>query len=188
MTRIVAAAATDCAQHERHDLDTCQVAATIELPGRPRWAAYDADTGRVFANIREPAQILVIDPGRSEVERVISVPADGPHDLWIDGKNLYCAADGGALVILDRETGTAIASMPLPGPPDVLMHDPGLAHLYVAIGEPGVICVVDTRRPELLGTVPTEDGAHTIAVDNDSHAVYAFLSGSCGAAIYQDGV
>jgi DNA-binding beta-propeller fold protein YncE len=168
------------------DLDTSRVVATIALPGRPRWAAHDAASGRVYVNIRQPAQILAIDPDRPRIDRAVRVPAYGPHGLWIDRQRLFCAADGGSLVVIDRNTGTVLATVPLPGAPDVVMHDPELAHLYVAIGQPGVLCVVDTERLELLETVPTEDGAHTIAVDPDTHTIYAFLPGSSGAAVYAD--
>ena len=168
------------------NLNSSRVVSTIDLPGRPRWAVYDPATDRIFANIRQPAQILVIHPDRDMVDRVISVPADGPHGLWIDGERLFCAADGGSLVVIDRDTGTVLATVPLPGAPDVVMHDAGLAHLYVAIGQPGVICVIDTDRYELLETVPTEDGAHTIAADPQDHTVYAFLPDSGGAAVYTD--
>jgi len=168
------------------DLDSSRVVSTIALPGRPRWAAYDAASGRVFANIRQPAQILAIDAGRLRIDRAVSVPAQGPHGLWIDRQRLFCAADSGSLVVIDRDTATAQATLPLPGAPDVVMHDAGLAHLYVAVGQPGVICVVDTQRLKLLQTVPTQDGAHTIAADPESHTVYAFLPGSGGAAVYAD--
>ncbi len=80
-----------------------------------------------------------------------------------------------------------LATVPLPGTPDVVMHDPELAHLYVAVGQPGVIAVIDTGSFELLETVPTEAGAHTIAVDTASHTVYAFQPASGGADIYADG-
>ncbi len=66
------------------------------------------------------------------------------------------------------------------------MYDPVLARMYVAIGEPGVISVIDSQALELIETVPTEDGAHTIAVDTDSHVVYAFLPGSGGVGVYGD--
>jgi hypothetical protein len=79
-----------------------------------------------------------------------------------------------------------IASLPLPGAPDVVMHDPALGHLYIAIGDPGVICVVDTARIALIGTTPTEAGAHTLALDPRQHAVYAFLPVSSRAAVYLD--
>jgi hypothetical protein len=143
-------------------------------------------TDRVFANIREPAQILAIDAGSLEIDRAIAVPAEGPHGLWVDGERVFCAADGHALVVLHRDTGAVLATLPLPGRPDVIMLDAELAHLYVAIGDPGVVCVVDADRLELLETVRTEEGAHTIGVDAESHTVYAFMPASAGAAVYAD--
>jgi len=168
------------------DLDGSRVVSTIALPGRPRWAVYDAASDRIFANIRQPAQILVIDPGRGLIDRAISVPAEGPHGLQIDGDRLFCAADSGTVAVIGRDTGTLLATIPLPGAPDVVMHDPALAHLYVAVGHPSVLCVIDSHRLELLETIPTQDGAHTIAVDTGDHTVYAFLPDSPGAAVYTD--
>jgi DNA-binding beta-propeller fold protein YncE len=168
-------------------LDRRQVIATIPLPGRPRWAAYDPETDQVFVNIRDPAQVLAIDAGSLTVGKAIDVPAAGPHGLWLDGQRLFCAADGGALVVLHRDTGAVLGTVPLPGVPDVVMYDPALRHLYIAVGDPGVICVVDTGRLHLLETVPTEPGAHTLGIDPDRHAVYAFLPARSGAAIYLDG-
>jgi DNA-binding beta-propeller fold protein YncE len=167
-------------------LDPARVVATIALPGRPRWAVWDPATDQVFANIRDPAQIIAIGAGSLAIEQVIDVPAVGPHGLWVHGDRLFCAADGGELVVLDRDSGAVRATLPLPGTPDVIMHDPGLGHLYIAVGEPGVICVADTRSMQILQTVPTERGAHTLAVDPQQHAVYAFLPASHGAAVYLD--
>jgi DNA-binding beta-propeller fold protein YncE len=169
------------------DLDRKQtVIATVDLPGRPRWAAYDRATDQVYVNIREPAQILAISGESLAVTRAIDVPAAGPHGLWLDGSRLFCAADGGILAVLDRDTGRELALIELPGVPDVVMHDPVLHHLYVAIGDPGVICVADTDRLELVETVETERGAHTLGIDPARHAVYAFLPSSSGAAVYLD--
>ncbi len=168
------------------DIGTWLVIATIPLPGRPRWAVYDPATDHVYANIRDPAQILAISAGSLTITRTIDVPAAGPHGLWIDGDRLFCAADSGALVILHRDTGAVQAVLPLPGSPDVVMHDPVLRYLYVAIGDPGVICVADTARMAILETVPTEPGAHTIGIDPHGHTVYAFLPASGGAAVYAD--
>lgn len=68
----------------------------------------------------------------------------------------------------------------------MVMHDPALRHLYIAIGEPGLICVADTDSMAILETVPTEPGAHTLGIDPHSHTVYAFLPASGGAAVYSD--
>ena len=132
------------------------------------------------------ATFLAISAGALEIRRAIDVPAEGPHGLWIDGDRLFCAADGRALAVLNRDTGAVEAMLPLPGVPDVVMHDAELRHLYVAIGEPGVICVVDTQALTVVETVETEPGTHTIGIDQDRHAVYAFLPASSGAAVFLD--
>ena len=163
-----------------------QVIATVQLPGRPRWAVYDPATDHVYANIRDPAEILAINAATMAVGQVIPVPAAGPHGLWIDGEWLYCAADVGALVVLHRDTGTVVARLDLPGTPDVVMHDPVLGHLYVAIGDPGVIAVADTESRQIIEVLPTEPGAHTLGIDPTRHVVYALLPGSGGAAVYED--
>ncbi len=168
------------------DIGEQRVIATMALPGRPRWAAYHRATGHVYVNIRDPAQILAISAGALTITRALDVPAGGPHGLCIDGERLFCAADSGALVVLHCETGAVEAVLPLPGSPDVVMHDPARGHLYVAIGDPGVICVADAGRLEVLETVPAGPGAHTIGIDPHSQAVYAFLPASCGAAVYTD--
>jgi serine/threonine-protein kinase len=168
------------------DVGEQQVIATIPLPGRPRWAAYHPATDHVYVNIRDPAQILAISAAALTITRAIDVPAPGPHGLWIDGERLFCAADGRAPVVLHRDTGRVEAVLPLPGSPDVVMYNPALRHMYVAIGDPGVICVADTGRLEIIETVPSGPAAHTIGIDPHSHTVYAFLPASCGAAVYTD--
>jgi len=167
-------------------LDPPYAIVTVALPGRPRWAVFDLASDKVFANIRDPAQVIAIGAGSLAIEQAMAVPAAGPHGLWVDGDRLFCAADGGALVVLHRDTGAVQATLPLPGAPDVIMHDPGLDHLYIAIGEPGVICVADTRSLEIIETVATESGAHTLGIDPQRHTVYAFLPASQGAAVYLD--
>src|SRR5438876_1159203 len=83
----------------------------------------DRASDAVYANIREPAQIVVIDPAALRIERAIDVPAAGPHGLALDGPRLLCAADAGVLVTLDSRSGRVLAELPLPGEPDVLWHD-----------------------------------------------------------------
>ena len=168
------------------DLDAMRVVGELALPGRPRWAVYDEDRDRVYANIREPAEILVIDCGQPEIAGRMAVPADGPHGLWLDRDRLFCAADGGALVVLDRDGGDVLASLPLPGVPDVVMHDRDLARVYVAIGDPGVVCSFDSDRLEPVEVVETGPGAHTIGWDPVGHCLYAFCPASGGAMVFEE--
>lgn len=170
------------------ELGAMRVIAELPLPGRPRWAVYDEDRDRIYANIRTPAQIVVIDAERLEIVAVFEVPSEGPHGLALVGDRLFCAADGGALAVLDPDSGDVVDSLPLPGVPDVAMHDAGLNRLYVAIGEPGVVCSFDTERLEQVETVETESGAHTTGWDPDSRCLYVFCPGSRGAAVFEEQV
>jgi DNA-binding beta-propeller fold protein YncE len=168
------------------DIDSLKVVDELSLPGRPRWATYDKERDRLYVNIREPAEIVVIDCERTTIERTLPVPSEGPHGLWLDRGRLFCAADGGSLVVLDRDSGEIVKQLPLPGVPDVVMLDPQLERVYVAIGDPGVICSFHGERLELLETVETEPGAHTSGWDPDGHCLYVFCPASSGAAVYED--
>jgi DNA-binding beta-propeller fold protein YncE len=170
------------------DLAAMQVIRELPLPGRPRWAVFDQARDRVYANIRDPAEIVVIDCARQEIQSALGVPSAGPHGLALDGGRLFCAADAETLVVLDRDSGSVLACLPLPGSPDVVMHAPELERLYVAIGEPGVVCAFDTARLEPVEIVETEEGAHTIGWDSVARCLYVFCPGSGGAAVYEERV
>src|SRR5437867_707532 len=168
------------------DLDSMREIGELPLPGRPRWAVYDEERDVVYANIREPAEIVVIDCEQALIVRALRVPSAGPHGLWLDSGRLFCAADGRALVVLERDSGEVLKSLPLPGVPDVVMHNPESERLYVAIGEPGLICSFDSRRLEQVGTIETELGAHTTGWDPVGRALYVFCPGTSGAAVYEE--
>jgi DNA-binding beta-propeller fold protein YncE len=166
------------------DVAEMTVVATIPLPGRPRWAVYCDATDRVYANVQEPAQIVVLDARNLQIVQAFDVPAAGPHGLSLRGDRLFCAADGDSLVALHRDTGAVLGAVGLSGEPDVIMHDLPLARLYVAVGSPGVVHVVDDQRLRLIETVPTEAGAHTLGWNTDTRTLYAFLPASERAAVF----
>jgi DNA-binding beta-propeller fold protein YncE len=167
-----------------------RVVATLRLPGRPRWAVFDRESRCVYANISEPALIVVIDCDSLEISRTITVPAAGPHGLALvdgrEGSSLWCAADGGQVVVIDPRSGGASASLALPGVPDVVMYDGDLGRVYVAVGSPGTVTVFDTHRARELETISTEEGAHTIGWDPATRRLFVFQPKSCGVAIYEE--
>jgi DNA-binding beta-propeller fold protein YncE len=168
------------------DVESLHVIAELRLAGRPRWAAYDDERDVVYVNIREPAEIAVIDCEGVEPVGALAVPAAGPHGLWLDHGRLFCAADGGALVVLDRDSGAVLDQLPLPGVPDVIMLDPELQRLYVAIGDPGVICAFRSNPLEQLETIETEAGAHTCGWDPDDRCLHVFCPGGGGAMVFEE--
>jgi DNA-binding beta-propeller fold protein YncE len=112
----------------------------------------------------------------------------GPHGLDFDVKaqRLFCACDAKKLICLDAHSGKVSGDLALSGAPDVIFFNAALSRLYVAIGDPGLIDVVDTKRMKLIETIKTEAGAHTIALDAPRNKVYAFLPATHRAAVYRD--
>ena len=167
------------------DLEGHVVIAQLPLPGRPRWAAYDDQSRVVYANISDPALIIVVDCATAQIVRSVPVPAAGPHGLAIIDSLLFCAADGGELVVLEP-SGAIRARLPLAGAPDVLMYDRELARAYVAMGSPGVVQSFDTRTLRPLETTRTEEGAHTIGWDPDRKELWAFAPRACAALVFAE--
>ena len=141
-----------------------------------------------YVNIAQPAEIVVVDPRQPDrIARSFSVPHAGPHGLDLDGatERLFCACDAGVLVTLDARSGKVLDEKPLSGVPDVVFFNRQRQHLYVAIGDPGVIDVFSTSPMEKLATVETEAGAHTTALSPAGDRLYAFLPRTHRAAIYE---
>jgi YVTN family beta-propeller protein len=172
------------------DLARRERIAEIKVPGRTRWAIYDAARETFFVNIASPARIVAIDArDPTRIARELEVPAEGPHGLDLDAAKgrLLCACDAGVLLAIDAASGRVLADVPLSGAPDVIFLHPQSGHLYVAIGDPGVIDVVDVGTMRRTEVVPTERGAHTLALDRKRSKVYAFLPQSHRAAVFVDG-
>jgi len=163
--------------------------AEIPMPGRTRWAVYDAKRERFFVNIASPALILAIDAREPHaIAGRFEIPAAGPHGLDLDGRTgrLYCACDAGRLLAVDAASGRVQGDIALSGAPDVIFLSADAARLYVAIGDPGVIDVIDTAAMRRTEVVPTEAGAHTLALDRSRGKIYAFLPRTHRAAIFSD--
>jgi DNA-binding beta-propeller fold protein YncE len=170
-------------------LDDRAVLAEIPVPGRTRWTVYDPEAEAFYVNVVDPPQVIVVesaDPTR--IARAFPVPAAGPHglDLAVATRRLFCACDAKTLVALDVRSGSVQAQCALSGAPDVIFLNAARRHLYVAIGDPGVIDLVDAMTLQSLDSIPTEKGAHTLAFAAASDCLYAFLPETHRAAIYQE--
>jgi DNA-binding beta-propeller fold protein YncE len=165
--------------------------AEIKVPGRTRWAIFDSATETFFINIASPARIVAINAREPhKISKEYVVPAKGPHGLDLDPATgcLFCACDAGILFAIDAASGLVLGDLPLSGAPDVIFLNPQSGRLYVGIGDPGVIDVVDIAAMRREEVVPTEVGAHTLALDRKRSKVYAFLPRSDRAAVFIDSV
>ena len=162
--------------------------AEVPMPGRTRWAVYDPVRDMFYINIASPAKIVAVDARNPRmVHSEFDIAAAGPHGLDIDppGGRLFCACDAGVLFAIDAASGRTLGDVGLSGAPDVIFLHPGTGLLYAAIGDPGVIDVIDTSRKRRVQTVESEAGAHTFALDRKRNKVFAFLPETHRAAVYR---
>jgi len=171
------------------DLARRERVAKIKVPGRTRWTIYNPAIETFFINIASPARIVAIDARQpTKVWKEYPVPAEGPHGLELEPATgrLLCACDAGILFAIDAASGRVLGDVTLRGTPDVIFLNPRSGHLYVAIGDPGVIDVIDIATMRREEVVPTEPGAHTLALDRKRSKIYAFLPRSHRAAVFVD--
>jgi DNA-binding beta-propeller fold protein YncE len=166
---LIAANVGDPAIRDSYSVSVVDIArreriAEIRVPGRTRRAVFDAKREAFYVNIASPAQIVIIDarsPGK--IHNTYEVPAEGPHGLDFDTATgrLLCACDAGVLVVIDASSGRVLGDVALSGTPDVVFLNTQFGHLYVAIGDPGVVDVIDIgamRRSE--GGADRSRGTH----------------------------
>ncbi|HZD11993.1 MAG TPA: YncE family protein [Candidatus Binatus sp.] len=171
------------------DAGARNLAADIIVPGRTRWTVFDKKSSQFYVNISKPAQIIAIDSVNPDgIATSYDIPATGPHGLDLDssGRRLFCACDEGGLFTIDLESKKVSRAASLSGTPDVIFYNDKRRHLYVAIGDLGVIDVFDTATMRLIETVKTGQGAHTIAYNSETSKVYSFLPESHRAGVYLD--
>jgi DNA-binding beta-propeller fold protein YncE len=193
---LIAANVGDPAIPDSHSVSVVDVArreriAEVKVPGRTRWSIYDEAREMFFVNIASPARIIAIDArDPAKISKEYEVPAAGPHGLDLDRANgrLLCACDAGVLLAIDAASGRVLGDVALSGVPDVVFLHPQLGLLYVAIGDPGVIDVIDIHAMRRTEVVSTEAGAHTLALDRKRNKVYAFLPRSHRAAVFVEAV
>ncbi len=173
---------------DRVDVIDCPAGSWLRaLDGHPGVAGILVDVAAdlLFTSDRAASQVSFYRCSDESLQGRVKV---GPHPngLAFDpGRGrLFCfnlgepVGENCTVSVIDVAGQYVIATVPL--------HDPALGHLYVAIADPGVITVADTTSLEIIQTMPTERGAHTLGIDPQRRAVYAFLPDSGGAAVYED--
>ena len=156
------------------DPELGKVIASSSLRGRPRWCLYDGKLDVFLVNIRDPSGVALISPETIAEQKFVGVSVNGPHGLEaVEGTGrAFVACDGKVLVSLDFVRGRETAKVPLSGVPDVLWRNRKRNILYCAVGEPGVIDVIDTENMAAGRGLATEEGAHTLAFDEKRQMLF----------------
>jgi hypothetical protein len=166
------------------------VLALTPLPGRPRWALYDSRLDRFWINIMEPGMVAGLNTGDLTYAVQFAVDARGPHGLALDAvkSQLFVACDDARLITLSTDTGETVADITLAGSPDVFWLNAYRRHLYLAIGNPGMVQVMALSSGQIVEELATDRGAHTLTFDNLRQHLYVFLPESCRVAVYDETV
>ena len=159
------------------DAATLGVIATLPMPDKPEFAAVDGH-GKVFVNIEsEPGRLVVIDAAKAAVIANWPLPGcDSPTGLALDAARgrLYSVCDGNVMAVTDAADGHAVARVAIGSGPDAAAVDAKRGYVFSSNGE-GTLSVVhfdaaDHYTP--AGTVLTQRGARTMALDADSGRIY----------------
>ncbi|MEU0505113.1 YncE family protein [Nocardia sp. NPDC005998] len=156
------------------DAETGTVRGTVPLGGEVGNVVYDSDTDRMVVAVQGRADLAVIDPQPLTVIDRIPVPGcAGPHGQALDAADRLMfvgCEDNAHLVTVDLTHRTVIDANSVGRTPDVLVYDDSAHRLYVA-AESGWVSIFDQRAQHTIAIASDHlaEGAHTVAVDPDTH-------------------
>jgi DNA-binding beta-propeller fold protein YncE len=161
------------------DVNSNTVTNTLTFDSETGVPAYDQASKKVYVNLQDKNVLAVIDPANDAV--IARWPVAGcksNHGMALDNVNhrAFLSCEGNdTLVVFDLEKHAAIAHLPMAGGADVVAFDPGLSRIYVACGS-GAISVFqqdDADHYRKLQDFPVQTRVHSLAVDRETHRVYA---------------
>ncbi len=150
--------------------------------------AFDSETGmpqydpvarKVYLNLQDQNIFAVVDPESDQV--VARYPVGrcrGNHGMALDVEHrrafLSCE-ENDLLTVFDLEKHVPIAYLALAGGGDVVKYDPGLRRIYEACysGAISVFQEEDADHFRKLEDFPVQKKVHSLAVDTETHRVYA---------------
>ena len=153
-----------------------KIVSTITIPTAPEVILCDSELDNLFQNIKSKPVMLMIDAKSNTISQTWStLPAEKPHGLAIDPKTrrLFSAGGNGKLVVMDCATGVCLKSVDIAPGVDQIAFDPGNERIYCASGQGKLSVLQETvEGAKSLGEIETPKGAHTLAVDPDTHSVW----------------
>lgn len=131
--------------------------------------------GRVFVNVEDKGEIVVIDararkvighyplPGCKEPSGLAYSPPDG---------RLVAACANGVAKVVSVAGGAVIATVPIGLRPDTALYDPARRVVYVPTGADGKLTLISPSTAKIVATVSTQAGTRTGALDPRSGVLY----------------
>lgn len=160
------------------DPENGTVLKSLPLGGSPEFAVADGK-GMVYDNLEDGNAIVAIDSQALTIKAKWPVsPAGGPTALAMDREHRRLFSSGRnpqMVVMMDADNGKVLQSFPISAGADANVFEPETGMLFVSTRE-GKIHVFHEDSPDQLrevGTIDTEFGAKTMALDPKTHNLYA---------------
>jgi len=154
-----------------------RVIAHIPAGGKPEFAVTNF-AGRIFVNIEDTAQVLVIDARSAQViARWQLSNCEEPTGIALDvaHERLFSVCGNGVMTVTDSRSGKHIAEAPIGKGPDAAAFDPERGLVFSSNGQDGTMTVIRELDPDhyaSVSTVATQKGARTMALDPAHHRVF----------------
>jgi DNA-binding beta-propeller fold protein YncE len=158
------------------DAASGRVVGTVALPGRPEFAVSDGH-GVIFANIEDQNLLVAIDLKTLKIVRQWALaPCESPSGLAMDRphRRLFSGCHNKVMAISDADRGAVITTVPIGEGVDANRFDVGKQLAFSSNGD-GTLTVVHEDSPDKYtprGTVTTQRGARTMALDPKTHTIY----------------
>jgi len=171
------------------DVGTDTIVKTLHFDSETGMPQYDPVAKRVYVNLQDQNIFAVIDPSTDEVVGRYPVgKCKGNHGLTLDPEHhrAFLSCEGNELMtVFNLETNHAIAFLPMAEGPDVIKFDAGLKRIYVACysGSISVFHMEDADHYRKLEDFPVQKKVHSLAIDPETHRLYAPEQEADGKAV-----
>ncbi len=161
------------------DVREDRIVKTLKFDSETGVPRYDPVARKVYVNLQEQNVLAVIDPASDTVIGQYPVSGCvGNHGMALDPERhlAFLSCEGNdVLTVFNLDTRRPVAHLPMAKGADVVEYDPGLRRIYVACSS-GFISVFQADDPQHVRKIekfPVERKVHSLAVDVNTHRVYA---------------
>ena len=160
------------------DATSGRIVGTVPLGGKPETGNHDGH-GRVLVNIETKNELVAFDAATLQLQAHWPLAGcEEPTGQAIDRahERVFVGCGGGAVIAaVDSRSGRVVQLIPAGHGMDGNGFDPASGLVFGANGQDGTMTVAHEDTPDhytVVGTVPTQRGARTMAVDEATHRVY----------------
>jgi hypothetical protein len=158
------------------DVKNAKVVTTIALGGRPEFGAADPELGKVFDNLEDKSEVVVIDDKMHSVtSRWPVAPGEEPSGMSIDPAHhrLFVGCRNQKMLMMDGTGGKVLSEVPIGNGVDATCFDPGTGLAFASCGDgTTTIAREDGDKLTVVQTLKTEPRAKTMALDPKTHRIY----------------